>query len=105
MENKDTNTEYWEVVRVGKQNWDIIEITTIFFLFEIRIIFQVTPEKSHPHLKCQFRPKIPVWLKSFLYKPSEKWLKHLPPLHHPGGGANYAETPHLDKVDPKNQNS
>ena len=40
MENKDTNTEYQRIVRVGDQKWEIVEFTMgIFFLllFEIRI--------------------------------------------------------------------
>ena len=45
------------------------------FLFTIfyRGSFQVPPEKNHPHLKCQFPPKIPIWPNCLLYKCSEKW--------------------------------
>ena len=34
MENKDTNTDYQKVVRVGDQKWKIVEITIeiIFFV-------------------------------------------------------------------------
>ena len=58
--------------------------------------FQVPPEKNHPHLKCQFSPKIPIWPTSLLYKSSEKWLSHPPPVPPrpisqvaKGGEANY----------------
>ena len=50
MENKDTNTDYQNVVRVGDQKWEIVETTfRIIFLFEIRIhyiLYRVL--KSHP---------------------------------------------------------
>ena len=40
MENKDTNTDYQKVVRVGDQKWEIVETTFgIIFLFEIRILY------------------------------------------------------------------
>ena len=39
MENKDTNTDYQKVVRVGDQKWEIVETTFgIIFLFEILIL-------------------------------------------------------------------
>ena len=72
MENKDINTK-----------WEIVEITigTIFFFFldSYSLFFMQGVSKSHmkknnPHLKCQSPPKIPIWTKSLLYKPSEKWL-------------------------------
>ena len=57
---------------------------TIFYIGS----FQVPPKKSHPHLKCQFLPKIPIWPKTLLYERSKKWLRpppvSLPPPHHPG---------------------
>ena len=63
-----------------------------FFLFEICIHYCLYREfssltffKYHPHLKCQFPPKIPIWSKSLLYKWSEKWLS-LPPPHYQKGG-------------------
>ena len=61
MENKDANTDYQKVVRVGNQKSEIVEITIgiIFFCFQVGS-FQVLPEKNHPHLKCQFPPKIPI---------------------------------------------
>ena len=96
MENKDTNTDYQKIVRVGDQKWEIVESTFGIILFEIHIHYFLyrefstpTPPKVHsndPHLKCQFPPKITIWHKSLLYTRSEKWL-NLPPLpHHPGGG-------------------
>ena len=48
--------------------------------------FQVPPEKNHPQLKCQFPPKIPIWIKSLLYKPSEKWLNPPSIITHEGKG-------------------
>ena len=34
MENNDTNTDYHKFVRVGKQKWEVVEITIgIFFFF------------------------------------------------------------------------
>ena len=85
MENKDTNTKYEKLVRVGDQKWEILEITIGIFFFIICLrwfvfaivytgSFQVQPEKNHPHLKCQFPPRILIWPKSLLYKHSEKWL-------------------------------
>ena len=81
MENKNTKTDYEEVVRVGDQKWEMVEITiTIIFWFvwdsySLFFIYvgnvQVPPEKNHPDPKCQFPPKIPIWPKSLLYKPSE----------------------------------
>ena len=84
MENNNTNTDYHKFVRLGDQKWEIAEITIgiIFFFFCLRYVFtifytgsfQVPPKKNHPHLKCQFPPKIPIWPKSLLYERSEKWL-------------------------------
>ena len=71
----------------GDQKWEIVEITIgFFFFFYLRFVFtifntgsfQVPPKKNHPHLQCQFPPKIPIWPKSLLYERSEKWL--IPPL-------------------------
>ena len=95
MENKDTETDYHEAVRVGDQRWKLVEITIKFFLFEIYIHyfyiytgnFQVPPEKNNLHSNCQFPPKIPIWPKSLLYKPSEKWLNT--PIPSPTGHENY----------------
>ena len=70
MENKDTKTDYQEVVRVGDQKWEMVEITIRIIFFCLRFIFtifiytgnfQVPPEKYHLHSKCQFPPKIPIW--------------------------------------------
>ena len=77
MENKDTNTDYQNVVRVGDQKWEIVETTfRINFLFEIRIhyiLYRVL--KSHPPI-CMF------W-KMAQEPPTD------PPHHTEGGGANY----------------
>ena len=59
---------------------------SLFFCFCLRFVFtifytgsfQVPPKKNHPHLQCQFLPKIPVWPKSLLYERSEKWLSPPP---------------------------
>ena len=58
MENKDTNTDYQKVVRVGDQKWEIVE-TTFGIIFCLRFVFtifyaesfQVPPEKNHPQPK------------------------------------------------------
>ena len=54
MENKDTNTDCQEVVRVGGQKREIVEITIrIFFFFVFTIFyagsFQVPPVKNYPN--------------------------------------------------------
>ena len=81
----------------GDRKWEIAEITIgIFFvfgwdlysLFFIQGVFKSHLKKHHPHLQCQFPPKIPIWPKSLLYERSEKWLSHHhppPATHHPGG--------------------
>ena len=108
MDNKNANTVYQKVVWVGNQKWVIVETTIGISFFCLRFVltisytgsFQVPPEKNHPHLKCQFPPKIPIWPKSLLYKHYEKWLS-LPPLppppHHPVGSVNYEW--HLSLID------
>ena len=71
----------------GDQKWEIAEITigilfVCLFLLEICTgSFQVPPKKNHPHLQCQFPPKIPIWSKSLLYECCEKWLS--PPASPP----------------------
>ena len=82
MENKVTKRDYQKGVRLGDQKWEIVEITFgITFLFEICIHFFYTgsfldpPKKNHPHLKWQLPPKILIWPKSLLCKPSEKWVR------------------------------
>ena len=75
-------TDYQKFVRVGDQKWEIVEITIRINFFCLRFVFaifytgsfQVLPDKNHPYLKCQFPPKIPIWPKSLVYKPSEKQL-------------------------------
>ena len=51
--------------------------------------FQFPPEKDHPHLKCQFPTKIPIWPKSLLNKRSEKWLNPSHRTRGRRGVANY----------------
>ena len=64
--------------------WDL------YSLFFIQGVFKSHLKKNHPHLKCQFPPKIPIWTKSLLYKCSEKWLSPFPPPPPiTQGGANY----------------
>ena len=101
MDNKDANIEYQTVVGVGDQKWEIVEITIGISFFCLKFVFttsdtgsfQVPPEKNHPHLRCQFPPKIPIWPKSLPYHPpSEKWLPPppTPPITQSGGGdVNY----------------
>ena len=97
MENNDTNTDYHKFVRVGDQKWEIVEITIRIIFFCLRFVFtifytgsfQVPPKKNHPHLKCQFPPKISIWPKSLQYERSEKWLSPSLPSPRGDGGANY----------------
>ena len=65
MENNNTNTDYHQFVRVGKQKWEIVEITiwVIFFAWDLYSIFihyflymkfsSATWKKSPP-------PKVPI---------------------------------------------
>ena len=83
----------------GDRKWEIAEITIgIFFvfgwdlysLFFIQGVFKSHLKKHHPHLQCQFPPKIPIWPKSLLYERSEKWLiPPFPPSPRGRWGANY----------------
>ena len=82
---KNTNTNYQEVVRPGDQKWEVVEIKIeIICLLEICVHCFLYREvssrtwKNHSHLKCQFPPKIEIWLRFFLYKPFKKWLNLLP---------------------------
>ena len=60
MENKDTNTDYQKVVRVGGQKREFVEITfrmvflRFFFIIFYTGSFEVSPEKNHPP------PKVPI---------------------------------------------
>ena len=68
MENKDTNTDYQKVVRVGDKKWEIVETTfgITFFVWDsyslyfIKKVFKshmkkITPtEKANSHSKLQF---------------------------------------------------
>ena len=88
-------------VRAGDQKWEIIEIAVgiIFFVWSLySLLFLQGVFKSHlkksPHLKCQFPPKIPIWSKSLLHKPFEKWLNP-PTPHYPGECVNYANCRNL----------
>ena len=98
MENNDTNTDYHKFVRVGDQKWEIVEITIgiFFFFFCLRFVFtifytgsfQVPTKKNHPHLKCQFQPKIPIWPKSNM-NIVKNGSALPPPPPSPRGNANY----------------
>ena len=55
MENKDANTDYQKVVRVGEQMWETVEITVgNTFLFKICVQF------SSPTRKKSHAPKVPI---------------------------------------------
>ena len=63
MENKDTKTDYQELVRVGDQKWDMVKITIgiIFFVWDSYSLFfiytgnfQVPAEQKLPP------PKVPI---------------------------------------------
>ena len=41
MENKDTNTDYQKVVRVGDQKWEIVETTSTVIFFCLRFVFTI----------------------------------------------------------------
>ena len=83
----------------GDQKWELVEITVgiIFFAWDLYSLFFIQGgfkshlKKNHPHLKCQFSPKIPNSTKSLLYKHSEKWLSPppLPPPSPRGEEVNY----------------
>ena len=92
MENNDTNTAYHKFVRVGDQNWEIVEITIriIFFawdlysLFFIQGIFKSHLKKITPTWSANSHPK-----SQFDLSPScINVLKNgsVPFPHHPGRG-------------------
>ena len=59
MENKDTNTDYQKIVRVGDQKWEIVEIIIEYF-FCLRFVFNFFIQgvvKSQ--LKKSPPPKVP----------------------------------------------
>ena len=65
MENKDKNTDYHKLVRVGDQKWEIVEIAIFtgilfFFLLEIRIHYFLYRELSIPTRKKSPPPKVPI---------------------------------------------
>ena len=81
MENKDTRTDYQELVSVGDQKRDMVEITIgITFLFEIHIHYfsyiqgifmshlkKITPTQSansHPKLQFNLNPYYINFLKN-----------------------------------------
>ena len=79
FKNKNANTDYQKVVRVGNQKREIYKLQSeSFFIWDSLLTifytesFQVPPEKNYLHLKCQFQPKIPIWSKSLLYEASKK---------------------------------
>ena len=58
MENKDTNTDYYTVVRVGDQKWQIAEITTrITFVWDLYFLYK---EFSSPIWKKSPPPTVPI---------------------------------------------
>ena len=80
MENKDSNTDYQNVVTVGKQKWEIAEITIriIFFclfvcFFKIHIhyfltaSFKVPPEKKSAQPEVPITTQILIWPKSLFF--------------------------------------
>ena len=98
MENKDAKTDYQEVVRVGDQKWETVEITIriIFFVWDsyslflykqrifksdLKKITHTQRTNSHPKSQYDLSPYYINLLKN----------GSIPPLHHPGGGgdANY----------------
>ena len=61
MGNKDTNIDYNKFVRVGDQNWEIVEITIgIIFLLEIFIHYFLYREFLSPIWKKSPPPKVPI---------------------------------------------
>ena len=61
MENKDANTDYQKVVKVGDQKWEIVETAFgIIFLFEIRIHYFLYREYSSPTWKKSLPPQVPI---------------------------------------------
>ena len=90
-----------------------IKIFFFFLIFCLRFVFsifytgsqQVPPKKNHLHLKCQLSPKIPIFLKSLLYKHSKKWLSPLPSPRGAGGGGGGTNYDSLNQPKkPENQN-
>ena len=69
MENNDANADYHKFVRVGDQEWEIVEITTriTFFLFCLRFVFiifytgsfHVPPKKKLPTPKVSISTQNP----------------------------------------------
>ena len=92
MENKNTNTDYQKVVRIGDQQWYCSNYIWNHFLFGIRIHYLLHREfssstwKKSPHLKCQFPPKITIWHKSLHIHVLKNGSTPPPPLppHYPG---------------------
>ena len=93
MENTDKNRP-----KVRNKNYN----QNLFFLLEIRIHYFLNREfsspirKTHPHLKCQFLPKIRIWSKSLLYKRSGKGLNPSPHHHITHGGGCELCDPHIN---------
>ena len=61
MENKDTNTDYQKVVRVGDQKWEIVEIMigNIFFVSDSYSLFFIR-EFLSPTWKKPLPPEVPI---------------------------------------------
>ena len=93
MENRYTKTDYQQVVRVGDQKWEIVEITIriiFFFVWGSYSLFIYIPGSFKSHLKriiygqsANSHPKPQYDLSPYYIN----FLKNgsNPPLHHPGG--------------------
>ena len=92
MGNRDTKTDYQEVVSVGDQKWETAEITIriIFFVWDSYSLFLYIQRIFKSHLK-----KITYTQRANCHPKSQydlspcyiNLLKNgsIPPLHHPGG--------------------
>ena len=66
MKNKDTNTGYQKVVRVGNQKWGIVKTTIgiIFFVWDSNSLF-LYREFSSPTWKKSPPPKVPTLTQNY----------------------------------------
>ena len=69
------------------RNYTNYNLNQFFFLWVSYSVFFI--QGNLPYLKCEFPPKIPVWLMTLLCQPSEKLLTQ------GVGGANYG---HLEVI-------
>ena len=90
MENKDTNTDYLKVIKVGDQKWEIVETTIgIFFLFFfvwdshslffIQEVFKFQLKKIILTYTANSHPK-------FQFDLGPSYINLQSPPHHPGRG-------------------